>query len=105
MDKKIKIQFKATSNPLFADEVIVGTMVKAVKTREELKKDGYIRLGFVDMTKRQVFSEIVLSPLTAKALIKILDENLKKLDIELKSKELPKQPIETKKTTELTYIG
>ena len=101
----MKIQLNATSNPLFADEVIVGTMIKAVRDSKGIKKDAYIRLGFVDMAKRQIFTEIILSPLTAKALIKILNENLNKLDEELASKELPKQPIRTKKTEELTYIG
>jgi hypothetical protein len=106
MEKEVKIELKATSNPLFADEVIVGTIIKGAKTKEgEMEKDGYIRLGFIDMAKRQVFAEIVLSPITAKALVKILDENLKKLENELKSKELPKAPMEVAKTEELTYIG
>ena len=103
--EKVKIQLKSTTNPMFADEVVVGMMVKAVKRGEEIKKDAYIRLGFVDMTKRQVFSEIVLSPLTAHALVRILEENLKKLEEELSSKEMPKQPVTTRKTEELTYIG
>lgn len=103
--KQMKIEIKATSKPMFADEVVVGRVVKAVKEGEEIKKDGYIRIGFIDMTKRQVFSEIVLSPLTAKAMIKILDENIAAIEEEMKSKELPKKPIEATKTEELTYIG
>lgn len=105
-EKKMKIELKATSTPLFADEVIVGTIIKAAKTKEgEIKKDGYIRFGFIDMAKGQIFAEVILSPITAKALLKILDDNLKKLDEELKSKELPKKPMEVAKTEELTYIG
>lgn len=104
MEEK-KIELKAVAKPLFADEVVVGRVVKAVKEGEEVKKDGYIRIGFIDMTKRQVFSEIVLSPLTAKAMIKILGENITALEEEMKSKELPKKPIEASKTEELTYIG
>ena len=57
------------------------------------------------MAKKQIFAEIVLSPITAKALLKILDDNLKRLEEELKTKELPKAPIEVAKTEELTYIG
>jgi hypothetical protein len=103
MEERIKL--KSVSIPVFADEVIVGRVVKAVKEGEEIKKDGYIRIGFIDMTKGQIFSEIVLSPLTAKAMIKILNENLAALEEEMKSKELPKKPLETKGTEELTYIG
>lgn len=101
----MKFRLKATSNPLFADEVIVGTMVKARKVGNDVRKDGYIRIGFIDMTKKQIFSEIVLSPLTAKAFLKILSENVAKLEEELKSKEMPKKPIVGRKTEKLTYIG
>jgi hypothetical protein len=105
MNMEEKLKLKAVSVPVFADEVVVGRVIKAVKEGEEIKKDGYIRIGFIDMTKGQIFSEIVLSPLTAKAMIKILNENLAALEEEMKSKELPKKPLEAKKTEELTYIG
>ena len=51
----MKFRLKATSNPLFADEVIVGTMVKARKVGNDVRKDGYIRIGFIDMTKNKYF--------------------------------------------------
>ena len=46
-----------------------------------------------------------MSPLTAKAFLKILSENVAKLEEELKSKEMPKKPIVGRKTEKLTYIG
>jgi DNA replicative helicase MCM subunit Mcm2 (Cdc46/Mcm family) len=101
----MKIEINAQSMPMFADEVVVGRIVKAVKEGDEVKKDGYIRIGFIDMAKRQVFLEVVLSPLTVEAMIKILKENLEALDKEMKSKELPAKPIESSKTEEVTYIG
>lgn len=100
-----KIQLKTTAKPMFADEVIVGTMIKAMKQKDEVTKEAHVRLGFIDMTKREIFDEVILSPMTAKALVKILSENLSKLDEQMASKEIPKQPIQTKKTEELTYIG
>lgn len=102
--KKIKIAFKKDSNPLFADEVMVGVIVKTRKINGNVEKEGYIRLGFIDMAKRQVFAEIVLSKITAMALLKILKQNLEKLEKELKSKKIQKFAIETSKT-ELNYIG
>ena len=90
---------------MFADEVLVGRIVKAVKEGEEIKKDGYIRIGFIDMTKNQVFLEVVLSKSTAKAMAKILHDNVTALEEDLKKKEMPEKPIKISKTEELTYIG
>ena len=100
--KKIKIKFKQNVNPLFADEVMVGIGVKATKRNERIEKEGYVRLGFIDMAKKEVFAEVILSRITAKALVEILKKNLEKLEKELKSEKVPK--IETKES-EFNYIG
>jgi len=108
--EKREIQIRsapAVVRPLFADEVMVGVTVKASKEKGEkgrIEKEGHVRLGFIDVMKGQMIAEVVLSSMTAKALLKILDDNLKKLDEELKSEELPKR-VEVRATTEeLGYI-
>ena len=109
--EKQQIQIKsqpASVKPLFADEVSISIGLKASKQRNEkgiIEKEGYIRLGFIDTLKGQFIAEIVLGPMTAKSLVKILDNSIKNLDTELKSGEPPKIP-EIKTTTETPgYIG
>ncbi len=92
--------------PTFADEVMVGTVVKANKEGDDVRKEGQVRLNFIDMFRRQSVAEIVISPLTAKNLVKILEENVRKLESDLKSKEMPEQQkIEEKSTDAISYIG
>lgn len=86
---------------------MVGVTVKASKEKDEkgrIEKEGHVRLGFIDMMKGQMIAEVVLSSMTAKALLKILADNLKKLDEELKSKEPPKQVKVATTTEEIGYI-
>ncbi len=107
--KKVNIQLNnipASVVPTFADEVMVGTLVKATKQGHDVVKEGHVRLNFIDMMRRQSVSEIVISPVTARSLVKILEDNVSKLEAELKSKELPKQPkLEEKSTESISYIG
>lgn len=93
--------------PLFADEVMLGVTLKASKEKDEtgrIKKEGHVRLGFIDVMRGQMIAEVVLSSMTAKALLEILDKNLKKLDEELKSGEPPKEIVATATTEEPGYI-
>jgi len=97
----------AMVKPLFADEVMLAVTLKASKEKDEkgrIKKEGHVRLGFIDAMKGQMIAEVVLSSMTAKALLKILDENLEKLDKELESEEPPKEIVATTKTEEIGYI-
>lgn len=95
------------AKPLFADEVVLGVSVKASKEKDEkgrIEKEGHMRFSFIDAIRGQIIAEVVLSSMTAKALLKILDRNLKKLDEELKSEEPPKGIAATTTTEELEYI-
>lgn len=87
--------------PLFADAVQTTIGVKETKNKKE--RIGHVRLTFIDMLRRQVLAEIVIDHLHARELARILSENVKNLDIALKTgKHLPK-PEATK--TEMRYIG
>lgn len=107
--KKFNLQLNnmpSSVTPIFADEVMVGTMVKANKESNDVRKEGQVRLNFIDMMRRQSVAEIVISPITARNLVRILQENLSKLEVDLKSKELPKQQKMEEKTTDtISYIG
>ncbi len=102
--KKIQIrETPSTVTPVFADEAMVGISIKAVSKEGDVKKEGVVRLGFIDVLRGQMVAEIVLLPETAKALHRALEATLKKLDEELKSKEIPKPVKEGGISTE--YIG
>ncbi len=102
-----KVQIRGTAaivKPLFADEVMLGITVKATKTEDGvIKKEGLIRLSFLDVVRGQLLSEVVITPTTAKSLAKILNNDLKRMDKELKSKKLPEKPLVKEETTGYIY--
>jgi len=93
----------STVKPLFADEVMLGTMVKSIKGKDGVKKDGMVKLCFIDMIRKQILVEVVITPITAEALSNLLNDKLKELDKELKSKKMPEKPI-VKKEEVTGYI-
>lgn len=104
-----KIQLQPKSPPLFADEVLVQSGIKYNPDKKaRFKKSGVIRFGFLDMRTRSVISDIVMSPITAENLCRILCKHLAKLDKNLKSKGMPKQPAKSATATPTStqsYIG
>ena len=94
---------KSDIKQLFADEALVMGTVKVGKTASgKVRKEGNIRIAFVDMTSAQPVAKVVVSVSTARGLVNALNEQLKRLEKDLESKELPKKP---KKEPLLTYIG
>lgn len=93
---------KSDVKQLFADEALVMGTIKAGKTADgKIKKEGSVRIVFVDMTSMQPISKIVVSLSTAKGLVNALSEQLKKMEKDLESKEI----IKPEKEPFLTYIG
>jgi hypothetical protein len=106
-DKK-KIQLQPKSVPFFADEVLVQSGIKYNPDKKaRFKKTGIIRLGFLDMRTRSVISDIVMSPITAENLHRILGEHVARLDRKMKAKGMPKMPEKPTATPTGTqsYIG
>ena len=101
-----KVQIRGTPaivKPLFADEVMLGITVKATQTEDGVKKEGLIRLSFLDVVRGQLLTEVVITPATAKSLSKILNNDLKRMDEELKSKKLPEKTLIKEETTGYIY--
>ena len=92
---------------MFADEVLVQSGIKYnPDKRARFKKTGIIRLAFLDMRTRSVISDVVMSPITAENLHRILGEHVVKLDRQMKKKGMPKQPAQSAKPTSTqSYIG
>ena len=93
--------------PLFAHDVAVSTIFKARKTKGgKTEKEAYIEFVFIDMITKLAISRVVLSVPTVKNLPKILNDILNKIEKELKSKEIRKEPkIETKRADAKNYVG
>jgi hypothetical protein len=91
-EEQINLKFVDTK-PIFADEVAIMLKVKAIKSdKGVVEKEGVITLVFIDMAKQQVIGEFVISKTTAKALVKILPENIEKLEKQLADKSMPEKP-------------
>lgn len=90
---------KSDVKPLFADDVVVITPVKATKIGKKVRKEGHVVMIFMDMVSQQPVSKIVLSKTTSESLKNVLIKVLDKLDKDLKSNEMPKpEPIKTDST-------
>lgn len=99
MKKLQESLMKSDLNPLFADEVVVVTPVRATKEKNQVKKEGHVVLVFMDMLSQKPVSKIVLSKTTAHSFSKILVNVLAKLEKDLKNKQMPgPEPIKTDST-------
>jgi len=112
MDQNKQIQVDVGKvSPLFADEVIVASKIKAFKRENDPKhveKEGNIELIFLDQLSQppRAISRVVVSKSTAKGLLKVLNDNIQKMEIDLKDKSMPKQPsIELKPKQDKGYLG
>lgn len=92
--------------PVFAHDVAISTIFRAEKTKKgKIKKESCTELIFFDGIKKQAIARIVLPFGTLKALPKLIEENVKKIRKEIRSKDLPKkQRVETKSTS-ASYLG
>ena len=92
--KQVQIDISKVA-PLFADEAVVISRIKARKkdNGKIMDKEGYIELVFLDPISQppKAISRVVVSKNTAESLQKILSQKVSKLDAELKSKKMPKQ--------------
>ena len=94
--------------PIFANEIIVSSMVKAVKTKSGVEKEAQVILLFVDMTTLQPIGKFVVTVSTANGLVNALRSHLEGLDKQLKSKEPKGVKAITPASSpekELSYIG
>ncbi|MBI5355609.1 MAG: hypothetical protein HZB68_04105 [Candidatus Aenigmarchaeota archaeon] len=98
--KEMKVK---PSGSMYAEEVMVINTIKSEKNGEDVNKQGFMRLTFVDTLSGKAVADVTVSSITARALHKILSENIAKMEKDLKSKDAPEQIVESKEST--TYIG
>lgn len=83
---------------LFAEEFAVGLSVRATNANKKgtkVKKEGIVKVFFLDAATQAVLSEIALTSITAKALADALMKNVNNLEKELAS-DKPKKVIVSK---------
>lgn len=69
------------------------------KNKDGSEKNAVVRMSFVDSMKKAVISEVVVTPITADALSKVLHKTMEKLD------EAMKGEIKKRVEEQTTYIG
>lgn len=80
---------------LFAEEFAVGTSVRTAnldKKGTRVRKEGIIKVFFLDAATHQVVSEIALTSITAKALADTLFKNVSTLEKDLLD-DKPRKPV------------
>lgn len=87
---------------MFGDEVMISLVVK--KSRDGKEKDGMIRVAFLDNARKEITTDVVLSPITAKALGNMLLGSVKKLDDLMAGKHVEGLK-KSNQQEETTYIG
>ncbi|MCK5233590.1 MAG: hypothetical protein KAJ91_02120 [Candidatus Aenigmarchaeota archaeon] len=96
---------KSRMPPIFADEAVIITPIRAMKDKDgKITKEGHVVVVFVDMTTQQPVSKIAMTMTTAKNLERALANSIGRLEKDLKSKNIPTKPIE-KTETSTKYIG
>ena len=99
---------KSDLKPIFSHEIIISSMVKAIKSKDGTEKEAQVILVFVDMTNLQPIGKYVITVSTANGLVNALRGHLDNLQRQLKSKE-PKEMKAITPTSspekDLSYIG
>lgn len=105
---RIPFDFKEMEKiPVFADDVLVSSSIKYDKNEKgPIAKDGYISIFPIDRSANRPIMRLVLTRMTAKSLMKILEQQLKKLESEIKSDKEPGSDYKGKEiVSKQEYIG
>lgn len=103
--QQIEMAIKTTSEKcLFAEEFAVGISVRAEpidKKGKKVRKEGIVKIFFLDSATQKVTSEIALTSITAKSLGNTLMKNVANLEKDLASNKIKKKA----KITKPNYTG
>jgi len=103
--QQMNINIDSSVKPLYADEVAITCTIKQEKNKDgKITKEGTVSFVFVDVLSQSAVSRITISKTTAKALSKILNNNLEELEKKLQNKNEEKQE-KVSSSTSNDYIG
>ena len=106
--QQVNINYRAT--PVFSDRSITATQVASKPSKTPGKaerKEGTIRLIFVDSVTQTSVADIILTPIAAEQLLAGLRQSLDRLFVEIKDMKMPanQQILNEEKAATQTYIG
>jgi len=91
--------------PIFAHDVALSTITKAKKgANGKTKKESFTELIFIDAVRKAALVRIILPTSVLEDLPKTIEDSLKKVKKELKSKDVPKQEKKETKSSG-SYLG
>lgn len=91
--------------PMFAHEIVISTMFRSKKDEKgKVTKEADTEIIFVDMATKQVVSRVVVPMSVLESLPGTIENRIKEIKKELKSKELPKKP-KIEESSSKNYLG
>lgn len=104
MEKKLNVSHRAM--PVFADRSMTASQISAQpdekKKGKAKRKEGTIRLLFVDSVSNAVVADVVMTSIAAKQLIAGIEKSVDKLAKDIADPALPQRPA---KQEHHNYIG
>lgn len=99
---QLNINYRAI--PVHSDRSVTVTQVASVagKDKKAIKKEGTIRLIFVDSVSNSSVADVVLTSIGAEQLVKGINSSLEKLRKDLAD---PKIPVHEHQPVDRNYIG
>ncbi|MBI4021072.1 MAG: hypothetical protein HY369_02425 [Candidatus Aenigmarchaeota archaeon] len=107
MDQNIK-QLTFRTMPVFTDRSITASQVASLPSKKDKKKaerkEGTIRIIFVDSVSNSVVADVVMTPIAAEQLAAGITKSLEQLKAQLKDHTMPAQPV-LETAPQQSYIG
>lgn len=92
--------------PIFAHDVAMSTVTKSKKGKDgKNKKESHTELVFIDAVRKSAIARIILPMSVLEEMPKMIEDNLKKIKKDLKSKDLPKHKEEKTEVKTSGYLG
>jgi len=104
--KNMGINYKVL--PVFSDRSITASQVASLpekgNKKKAAKKEGTIRVIFLDSVSQSSVADVIMTPIAAAQLVNGIKQSIEKLDTEIKDPKIASHtPVKTQ--TQQTYIG
>jgi len=104
--KQMNINYRTM--PVFSDRSITASQVAALPSKKNSKKaarkEGTIRIIFMDSVSGSSVADVVMTPIAAEQLITSINQSLDKMNSEVKDMKMQK-PTAPVPASDQTYIG
>ena len=105
-DNQIKINHRTM--PVFSDRSITASQVASLPEKKNQKKaqrkEGTIRIIFIDSVSNGSVADVVMTPIAAEQLVNGINQSLEKLKKDIEDKNMP-VPAQSPPEAQHAYIG